>query len=164
MRFRFKWLSYSTWWTWELASTITSHQAVIFHRQRYECRCYSDLRSQETSHCKLVNKPVKCRRKWWREYFFQFLASRRPWFTTHVLLQSSPGYWKKFDYLYETPREAINLNLDVRKRKKKWRRYNLMNKFRNRKEEQSDNTLHSFVLNCHFLVKYDIGWLTCNVT
>lgn len=71
---------------------------------------------------------------------------------------------KKFDYLYETPRESINLNLDVQKRKKKWRRYNLMNKFRNRKEEQSDNTLHAFVLNCHFLVKYDIEWLTCNVT
>ena len=103
MRFRFKWLSYSTWWTWELASTITSHQAVIFHRQRYECRCYSDLRSQETSHCKLVNKPVKCRRKWCREYFFQFLASRRPWFTTHVLLQSSPGYWKKIRLFVRNP-------------------------------------------------------------
>ena len=74
------------------------------------------------------------------------------------------GIGKKFDYLYETPRESINVNLDVRKRKKKWRRYNLMNNFRNRKEEQSDNTLHAFVLNCHFLVKYDIEWLTCNVT
>lgn len=74
------------------------------------------------------------------------------------------GIRKKFDYLYETPREAINLNLDVRKRKEKRRRYNLMNKFKNRKEEQSDNILHLFALNCHFLVKYDIEWLTCNVT
>lgn len=74
------------------------------------------------------------------------------------------GIRKKFDYLYETPREAINLNLDERKRKEKRRRYNLMNKFKNRKEEQSDNILHLFALNCHFLVKYDIEWLTCNVT